>query len=608
MRTVLRRAVLLAALALLSTVFGTVGAAAATHPATAIPFTIRTLHFAVATGPDGGTHCDIIGDLYTPNDASPAHRVPSVLTTNGFGGSKNDQAGIASALAARDYTVLSYSGLGFGGSGCKITLDDPDWDGKAASQLISFLGGQDGIGYQDAQHTQPVPGLDYVKHDDVDHAGQHDRYDPRVGMIGGSYGGGIQFATASVDPRVDALIPLITWNDLAYSLTPNNTALTRGVSSDVAGVAKLTWPLLFFADGALLDSASGFQNDPTRVIGCPNFADQVCPLLAETGLLGYPSPPGIDFLRHASVTDFASKIRIPTLLAQGENDTLFNLNEAVATYQALKAQGTPVKMIWQSWGHSGGSPANGEVDLAHPDPATQYETARVLSWFDAYLNNGPADTSPDFAYFRDWVQYSGIATPAYGTAARYPVGTGQRLFLSGNGSLVPDPGQITPGQQSFVTPPAGLPTSSSGLDAFSPNLPPDANLPGTFAAWTSAPRTTALDVVGEPTLDVQVQAPTAVLTSALGPGGDLALFAKLYDVAPDGTESLVHNLIAPVRIADPTQPVHVTLPAIVHRFAPGHSIRVVLASGDLNYRGGLTLAPVTVTATPTQVLTLPTIG
>ena len=28
---------------------------------------------------------------------------------------------------------------------------------------------------------------------------------------------------------------------------------------------------------------------------------------------------------------------------QGENDTLFNLNEAVATYRALQAQGTPVR-------------------------------------------------------------------------------------------------------------------------------------------------------------------------------------------------------------------------------------------------------------------------
>ena len=47
-----------------------------------------------------------------------------------------------------------------------------------------------------------------------------------------------------------------------------------------------------------------------------------------------------------------SKIKVPTLLVQGEKDTLFNLNEASTTYAALKKQGTPVKMVWQSWGHS----------------------------------------------------------------------------------------------------------------------------------------------------------------------------------------------------------------------------------------------------------------
>jgi putative CocE/NonD family hydrolase len=596
-----------AALGAFALVAAAAPAAAATGTTLDVAYAVQTLHFAVSIGPDGTQACDIVGDLYTPQDASPTHRVPAILTTNGFGGSKNDQAGLAKYSAAQDYAVLSYSGLGFGGSGCKITLDDPDWDGKAASQLVNFLGGANGIAYLDAAHTQPVAGLDFVVHDPVDHAGRHDRYDPRVGMIGGSYGGEVQFAAASLDPRIDTLIPLITWNDLSYSLTPNNTALSSGVTSTTPGVSKLTWPLLFFSEGAVLDSVQGFQYDPTRVIGCPNFTDQICTALAETGTLGYPTSDTLALLRHASVSSYISNIRIPVLLAQGENDTLFNLNEAVATYQALKAQGTPVKMIWQSWGHSGLTPAPGELDLTNPDPATQYEAARIASWFDHYLKNGPADPYPGFSYFRDWVPYTGTATPAYGTAASYPAGTDQNFYLSGNGQLVTDPSQIQSGSQTFVTPPGGFPTSSSGIDAFSPNVPPDENLPGTYASWTSTPATSKLDVVGEPTLTVRVQAPTTAASSALQPGGQLVLFAKVYDVAPDGTESLVHNLIAPVRIADPTAPVRITLPAIVHEFAPGHAVRIMLASGDLNYRAGLAATPVTVITGDTgQVLSLPT--
>ena len=71
----------------------------------------------------------------TPTSTSPTRpaarpRVPAILTTNGFGGSKADQAGLGAAFAKRGYAVLSYTGLGFPDSGCKISLDDPGVDGK----------------------------------------------------------------------------------------------------------------------------------------------------------------------------------------------------------------------------------------------------------------------------------------------------------------------------------------------------------------------------------------------------------------------------------------------------------------------------------------------
>ncbi|MFL6145815.1 MAG: CocE/NonD family hydrolase [Labedaea sp.] len=547
----MRPSALLAAMALLA---GSICSA----PTASADVEVQTRHFDVTVGPGGTQHCDIVGDLYRPATASAANPAPAILTTNGFGGSKDDQAGLARFAAANGYVVLSYSGLGFGGSGCKITLDDPDWDGRAASQLVTFLGG-----------------LDYVRHDAPG--------DPRLGMVGGSYGGGVQFATAAVDPRVDTIIPLITWNDLSYSLGPNNA-----VPASTPGSAKITWALLFFFEGALLENV--MHPDPNRAIGCPNFADQTCTDLLLTGTLGYPTPATTAFLRHASVASYVGRVHVPTLLIQGQKDTLFNLNEAVATYQALQAQGTETKMIWQSWGHSGGA-APGEIDLANPDPAAQYETRRVLDWFDHYLKDLPSDTGPEFAYFRDWVSYSGNAAPAYADAPSFPVGTARAVPLAGPA-------------QTFLTPPAGVPTSLSPFDAINqPAL--DVNLPGTFASWSSAPLGSAMDVVGVPRVDLRLNAPTAVLTSGLGPVGQLVLFPKLYDVAPDGSASLIHQLVAPVRVADPTAPVRVALPGIVHRFAPGHRLRLVVASGDLNYRGGLAAAPVTVAA---PALTLPVVG
>jgi predicted acyl esterase len=108
---------------------------------------------------------------------------------------------------------------------------------------------------------------------------------------------------------------------------------------------------------------------------------------------------------------------------------------------------------------------------------------------------------------------------------------------------------------------------------------------------------------------VKVRAPTAELTSALGPAGQLVLFAKIYDVAPDGTASLIHGLVAPIRIPDPTKTVRITLPGIAHQFAAGHRIEVMLAGSDVNYRGGLTSTAVTVsTGSSGQALTLPVVS
>jgi len=572
-------------------------------------YTVQTLHFKVTIGPKNDQPCDIVGDLYLPRTASRTARVPAILTSNGFGGSKDDQAGLGKAMASRGYAVLSYSGLGFGGSTCKITLDDPAYDGKAGRQLVSYLGGAQGIAFMDAGHTQPAPVLTSILRDRRDHVGQRSSHDPRVGMIGGSYGGGNQFATASVDPRVDTLVPIITWNDLSYSLDPNNTDQSRGVTSRTPGTTKLVWGLGFSGLG-IADGLQGAGDDPSRLLTCPNFADWVCPAIVTAGTTGFFQPDAVAGAQHASVGHYTQRIHVPVLLMQGENDTLFNLNEAIATYRALRAQGTPVKMVWHSWGHSGSTPAPGEISLGSPDPRTQYETRRILNWFDHYLLHKQVSTGPQFAWFRDWVKYDGIATPAYGTSSAFPVGTRASYVLSGDGTLVAEsPAMgLDASSVSFVTPVAGEPTSLNPIDVIGGTAPvsslPTGDAPGTFAAWSTPKLAQNLDVVGSPKVRLKVDAPLAAGTQAAGPAGCLVLFVKVLDVAPDGTASMIHGLEAPVRVPDVTTPFTVTLPAIVHRFAAGHQLELVVAGGSVNYRGGLTPTPVSIEG-GIGVLTLP---
>lgn len=421
-------------------------------------------------------------------------------------------------------------------------------------------------------------------------------------MIGGSYGGQIQFAIAGLDPRMDALVPQITWNDLSYSLVPNNTDFRGGVTYNTPGVTKLDWPLLFFGLGV----GQGFANalaDPSRVAPCPNFSDAVCPALVQTGAQGYPSESTLAFLRHASVASYMNRIRIPTLLSQGENDTLFNLQESVATYRALLSQGTPVKMVWRSAGHSGGDLGKSESDASNPEAA--YESRMALEWFDFYLRGTGDPPTLDFSFLRDWASYAGDAAPAVGSTPSYPAGTDQPLYLSGSDALVPAKGDVKAGSARFIAQPA--PTSSGGA-AFSGS--PAADAPGTFAGFTSTPLPEDVDVVGVPTLTVKLDAPTFAALQATDPGAKLVLFAKLYDVDPAGAVDLPGDIVNAVRVADVTKPVRIELAGIAHRFAKGHRIRLVLAQGSATHRGNTLAGPVSGTADPASpgVLTVPRLG
>jgi len=563
-----------------------VGLLAAAPSASAI--TKRALEVEVVTGPRDDVRCTIAADLHVPDGASRANPVPAIMGTNGFGGSKAEFDEMGPAFARRGYAFLSYSGLGFGGSTCKISLDDPDVDGKAGAQLLSFLAG-----------TKPAKDgfrVDFVRRDGPG--------DPRVGMIGGSYGGQVQFAVAAQDGRMDAIVPQITWNDLSYSLTPNNTDLERGVTYRTPGVAKLDWPVLFFGVGV----ARGFENarqDPARLAPCPNFEDRVCRALVQAAGASYPDAETLDLLRGASVATYMERVRAPTLLVQGQTDNLFNLQEAVATYRALRAQGTPVKMLWRSAGHNGGSLGDAEFDQTDLEAA--YESRMALEWLDFHLRGLGDRPVLDFSFFADFLPRpkDGDAAPAVGSVPAYPAARDERLFLSGAGALIADAGRVAAGRAPMAAVPA---VAASGGGGFAPV--PQGDGPGTSVAFQTAPLDRDVDVAGIPALDVRVDAPTFAGTQGADPAGRLVLVAKLVDVAPDGSETLPRDLVSAVRVADVTEPVRIELPGIVHRFAKGHRMRLVVATGSATYAGNRAGGPVTITTDPAApgMLTVPRLG
>src|SRR5699024_301702 len=229
----------------------------------------------------------------------------------------------------------------------------------------------------------------------ADHEGAVRAHDPRVGMIGGSYGGQIQFATAAVDARLDTIIPSITWNDLSYSLAPNTLDQGPGLSGPVPGVSKLTWTTLLSAAGFFTPvQYEAYRNDPALLEGCPNFMPEVCEGLAQGITTGTVDTHVADTFRGTSVSSYVDEVTVPVLLMQGEQDTLFDLREAVATYRSLREQGTEVKMVWQRSGHSSGGSVPGDSPGESWDPDTQYQVTRQPAWLDHYLKAAPVPTGP----------------------------------------------------------------------------------------------------------------------------------------------------------------------------------------------------------------------
>lgn len=577
--------------ALLAAPLALAGTAQAGTSAAGGEYTVTPLKFTVSAG---DRSCTVDADLYRPAGADAQHPVPAVVATNGFGGSKSDGStdGIGKAFASRGYAGLVYSGLGFGKSGCLITLDDPGTDGRAAAALVDFLGGTRAAddGTEADFVTQDGPG------------------DPVVGMIGGSYGGAVQMATASVDHRVDALVPLITWHDLAYSLAPNNTGAVKGVSSDTAGVFKWQWTNGFYLIGEG-QTISGAGLDPSRFgnLTCLHFAARACDTIRLLNSGRYPADKTaamLDYARSVSPVSYLSRVKAPTLLIQGQADSLFNLNEATATYETLKAQGTTAKMIWQAWGHSGGQVA-GELDLSQGNLAGSYVGGRILAWFDRYLRHETkTDTGPEFAYYRDW-------RSGYGTAAAVP-GLTQKMYLSGDGKLVDNRSKVTRGSRRYTN--RLVPTShseSSPATLIGLPDPEPYDTKGTHLGWISAPLTSAVNVVGAPKATLKVVSPKTERVQQSGDAADkLVLFAKVYDVAPGGSRTLVNRLVSPVRVPDVTRSFTVRLPGIVHRYEAGHRLEFVIAASDTAYLGNRGIKPVTVLSAPqdTGVLELPVVG
>ncbi|MEV7245792.1 CocE/NonD family hydrolase [Streptomyces sp. NPDC093248] len=462
-----------------------------------------------------------------------AGRRPAVLLAHGFGGSKNDVRQQAEDLTRAGYTVLTWSARGFGRSTGKIGLNDPEHEVADVSRLIDWLAGQ------------PQVRLD-------------GRGDPRVGVTGGSYGGAISLLAAGHDRRVDAIAPAVTYWNLADALFPD-------------GVFKKLWAGVFFNTGG----------------GCARFEPALCRMYDRVAESGTPDDAARELLRERSPVAVADRIEVPTLLVQGQTDSLFTLAQSDAAAKAIRANGAPVDVDWIAGGHDGGDMEDGRV------------RGRVTAWFDHYLKgDGSTGTGPAFRVTRTGGVDStdGTALLRGASAGAYP---GLRdhpraIALTGREQHVANPAGASPPGVSAL-PGLGGSGGLSQLSALGVGVSLD--FPGQYARFDSAPLTRDLRITGSPTATVHVTSTT----------DDAVLFGKVYDVGPGGTRQVLPSqLVAPLRItgAKAGKDVSVTLPAIDHEVRKGHRLRLVLASTDLGYASPA--APATYTVSLRSDLSVPT--
>ena len=273
-----------------------------------------------------------------------------------------------------------------------------------------------------------------------------------------------------------------------------------------------------------------------RSATCGRFTPAVCAAYTEAATTGRLSPATAELLRRSSPASVTDRITAPTLVVQGEADTLFGLDQADATARQIAAAGGTVRVLWYGGGHDGGG-----VDQRVRDA--------IGDWFDHWLAGKGGDPGASFGYtVASGVRTGGdtptsrtVEAPAYPGLAGAPAVSTQPLPLEGEPQVALVPAGGNPAAITALPGLGGaLGTVGSRIAAFT------AELPGQSATFRTAPVAAPLLVAGTPRVD---------LTVARVPGQpapDAAvLFGKVYEVTSDGTRTLLGGAVAPVRVAGP---------------------------------------------------------
>jgi putative CocE/NonD family hydrolase len=460
-------------------------------------------------GADGVT---LLADHYVPVTQEPRGTI-LVRTPYGRGFPWAHLYGVA--FAEQGFDVLLQSCRGTGGSGGQF-----EWfrreaaDGRAA---VTWLRDQDW-------------------------------FTGRLGTIGASYLGYTQLALAGDSdppPELAASVIQVGVHDPGAFMFPGGVFALVNVTSAVA--ASFSGQGLLRAVRKLarltLRARRAFRVLPLPQ-ACRQALGEGVPFIGEW--LDHDDPA--DTYWRQSRLDLAHW-KVPTALQGGWYDA--TLDQTLAQYQALRANGCDVSLLIGPWSHSSAFSRDGLVRTSRD----------ALAWLTGRL----AGDDQGRAGVRVWV---GGADEWRELDAWPPADTTQRWYLNEGGEL----GRQAHGNgaASFRYDPAD-PTPSAGGQLMSPEAGPRDNAAiearPDVLIYTSAPLADALDVLGPVRAEIGVRASTA----------RAHVFARLCDVDPAGRSRNVTDGI--IRLGPGQDTVTVLMSSTAYQFASGHRIRLQVSGG-----------------------------
>lgn len=462
----------------------------------------------VLNGPDLGFPGNT--DVFSDWDTSLVNIVPGLVAL------RNDASPLEGGyVGGGGYNVITWDPRGEWDSGGNMQLDNPNFEGRDVSSIITWA------------TSAGTPSQSQIA---TDLTG-----DPYIGMVGGSYGGGIQLVVAGTpDKRVDAIVPSIAWNTLNESLYPDANFKT------VIGAELL---LALAATGARLNG-------------------QIYAGIASGVLIGLLSDPSRALLINSGPGVFVNNITAPTLFLQGTPDILFELSEAMVNGETITTANpsVPVKTTWFCGGHG----------VCLLPTALQREQGALnmdntLMWLDQYVaqSGTPADSIPAFQWFDQTGAYHSSDLNPFDPEFNKPT----KLDYRGDGGglvLVPLLGGSGP-SESAVPPEKSTVFSTA------------------FALASGSKAWNALNLDAAPPVGTVIAGAPSLSFTYTGLGTSHAVYAQLVDNA---TGQVVGNIVTPVTVFLDGRERRVSIPMADIAYTvnnPSDSLTLQITSSALPY-------------------------